>query len=202
MSELMPMIPLRGVNVYPGMVVHFDLGREKSIVALERAMLMNQTVFLAAQKDVNTDLPTAKDVYNIGTVARVKQMLKLPGDNVRVLVDGLYRANLDEVNQEVPYFLVTVSTIEEDDPENPEADVIALMRTALELYDEYSEKHPRHSRENTVAIDTIKQGGKLADTIASMMQLNTEDAQKVLSTLDVKKRLRLIIDILKSLLTV
>ena len=118
MSELMPMIPLRGVNVYPGMVVHFDLGREKSIVALERAMLMNQTVFLAAQKDVNTDLPTAKDVYSLGTVARVKQMLKLPGDNVRVLVDGLYRANLDDVNQEVPYFLVTVSTIEEDDPEN------------------------------------------------------------------------------------
>ena len=136
MSELMPLIPLRGVTVYPNMVIHFDLGREKSIIALERAMMMNQTVFLTAQKDINTDLPTAKDIYNTGTVAKVKQMLKLPGDNVRVLVDGQYRAVLEEVNQEVPYFLVSVSGIAEDDPENPGADVIALMRTAMDLFDE------------------------------------------------------------------
>ena len=186
MSELMPMIPLRGVTVYPNMVVHFDLGREKSIVALERAMMMNQTVFLTAQKDINTDLPTAKDIYQIGTVAKVKQMLKLPGDSVRVLVDGQYRAKLDEVNQEVPYFLVSVSGIAEEDPESPGADVIALMRTAMELFDEYSQKNPKHNNENAVNIDTIKQGGRLADTIASLMQLGGEDSQKVIETIDVK----------------
>ena len=197
MSELMPMIALRGVNVYPNMVIHFDLGREKSIIALERAMMMNQTVFLSAQKDINTDLPTSKDVYPIGTVAKIKQMLKLPGDSVRVLVDGQYRARIDEVSQEVPYFLVSVSEIEEDDPENPGADVIALMRTALDLYYEYAEKHPKHGGDNTVPIDTIKQGGRLADTIASLMQLSGEDAQKVLSTIDIKKRLKLVIEILR-----
>ena len=197
MSELMPMIPLRGVTVYPNMVVHFDLGREKSIVALERAMMMNQTVFLTAQKDINTELPTAKDLYPLGTVARVKQMLKLPGNSVRVLVDGQYRAKLAAVDQEVPYFLVSVNGIAEEDPEDPSADVVALMRTALELYDEYSQKNPKHGSENAIAIDAIKQGGRLADTIASMMQLNAEDSQKILSAIDVKKRLRLIIDILK-----
>ena len=197
MSELMPMIPLRGVTVYPNMVVHFDLGREKSIIALERAMMMNQTVFLAAQKDSNTDLPTTADIYQIGTVAKIKQMLKLPGDNVRVLVDGQYRAKLQEMHQETPYFLVSAEEIEENDPEDPPADIVALMRTALELYDEYSQKHQKHGAENNVAIDTIRQGGRLADTIASSMQLNTEDSQKVLSTVDVKKRLNFIIDLLK-----
>ena len=103
--QVMPLIPLRGLTVYPNMVINFDVGREKSILALERAMMMNQTVFLTAQKDVDTDLPTPKDFFHVGTVVKVKQMLKLPGDNIRVLVDGQYRAKISKIIQEVPYFL-------------------------------------------------------------------------------------------------
>ena len=103
--QVMPLIPLRGLTVYPNMVINFDVGREKSILALERAMMMNQTVFLTSQKDIDTDLPTPKDFFHVGTVAKVKQMLKLPGDNIRVLVDGQYRARIEKMIQEVPYFL-------------------------------------------------------------------------------------------------
>ncbi len=197
MSELMPLIPLRGITVFPNTVVHFDLGREKSITALERAMLMNQTVFLTSQKDENTDLPTVNDMYKIGTVAKVKQMLKLPGDNVRVLVDGLYRANLDEMMQDTPYFLASVSQIEENDPENPETDALALMRTLVSLYTEYSEKHPRALGDSNVFVDNIKKAGLLADTVASNLKLKTEDCQRVLETVEVTERLNAVIEIVK-----
>ena len=82
----LPMIPLRGLSVFPNMVLHFDIGREKSINALEKAMVMDQKIFLVAQKDENTDLPTPEDFYHTGTIGKVKQMLKLPGDSIRVLV--------------------------------------------------------------------------------------------------------------------
>ena len=88
MAEIIPLIPLRGLTVFPNLVLHFDIGRERSIVALERAMMMNQTVFLATQKDAGIELPTIKEIYGVGTVAKVKQMLKLPDGNMRVLVDG------------------------------------------------------------------------------------------------------------------
>ncbi len=197
MSELMPLIPLRGITVFPNTVVHFDLGREKSITALERAMLMSQTIFVTSQKDDDTDLPTANDIYKIGTVVKVKQMLKLPGDNVRVLVDGLYRANLDEMVQETPYFLASVSQIEENDPEAPEKDAVALMRTLVSLYTEYSQAHPKALGDSNVSVDNIKKPGVLADTVASNLKLKTEDTQLVLQTIDVKERLHTVIDIVK-----
>ena len=89
----LPMIPLRGLTIFPNMVLHFDIGREKSINALEKAMILNKHIFLVTQKDESTDLPTSKDFYHVGTVAKIKQMLKLPGDNIRVLVEGLQRGN-------------------------------------------------------------------------------------------------------------
>src|SRR5665648_813904 len=88
---VLPMIPLRGLSIFPNMVLHFDIGREKSINALEKAMIMNQKVFLVTQKDENTDLPTISDFYHVGTIAKIKQMLKLPGDSIRVLVEGVCR---------------------------------------------------------------------------------------------------------------
>ena len=96
MMEL-PMIPLRGLSVFPNMVLHFDIGREKSINALEKAMVMNQYIFLASQKDDNTDLPTPDDFYHIGTVGKIKQMLKLPGDSIRVLVEGVSKRSKEQL---------------------------------------------------------------------------------------------------------
>ena len=104
----LPMIPLRGLSVFPNMVLHFDIGREKSINALEKAMVNNQYIFLASQIDENTDLPTPDDFYHIGTIGKIKQMLKLPGDSIRVLVEGLHRGEIEEVLFEVPYFSIYV----------------------------------------------------------------------------------------------
>ena len=100
----LPMIPLRGLSVFPNMVLHFDIGREKSINALEKAMIMDQHIFLASQKDDETDLPTPDDFYHIGTIGKIKQMLKLPGDSIRVLVEGICRGRIEDVLFEVPYF--------------------------------------------------------------------------------------------------
>lgn len=100
----LPMIPLRGLSVFPNMVLHFDIGREKSINALEKAMVNNQYIFLSSQMDENTDLPTPEDFYKIGTIGKIKQMLKLPGDSIRVLVEGLCRGEIEEVLFDVPYF--------------------------------------------------------------------------------------------------
>ena len=109
----LPMIPLRGLSIFPNMVLHFDIGREKSINALEKAMVLNQHIFLASQKDDNTDLPVPEDFYHIGTVGKIKQMLKLPGDSIRVLVEGVCRGAIEEVMFEDPYFKCKIKKIEE-----------------------------------------------------------------------------------------
>ena len=114
---VLPTIALRGLSIFPNMVIHFDIGREKSIKALEKAMIMNQQVFLVSQKDENTELPTVDDLYEIGTVAKVKQMLRLPGDSIRVLVEGVSRGRIKEVVFEVPYFKCAIEIIEETDAE-------------------------------------------------------------------------------------
>ncbi|MBR3296364.1 MAG: LON peptidase substrate-binding domain-containing protein, partial [Firmicutes bacterium] len=195
-EETMPLIPLRGLTVFPGMVLHFVIGREKSILALERAMMLNQTVFLTSQKNADTDLPTEGDLYRVGTVARVKQMLKLPGDNIRVLVDGQYRAELTTLIQEVPFFLCSVTEVEDSGSDPGSADIIALKRAALGAFREYTEKHPKLSAEIMNTVSSIDEPGRLADIIASNLDLKTEDSQAVLEETDVAKRLDLIIELL------
>lgn len=195
-ATVMPLIPLRGMSVFPGIVLHFDVGREKSILALERAMMLDQTVFLTAQMKAETDLPTAEDFYHFGTVARIKQMLKLPGDNIRVLVEGEYRAQIDRIVQEVPYFLCSASKIEDDYSSIRPVDSAALMRMAISLFSEYVNKHPQLSAEVLAGISSIEDGGRLADIITSNIQLKVEDSQRVLEARDVEKRLRIVVELL------
>ena len=194
--QVMPLIPLRGLTVYPNMVINFDVGREKSILALERAMMMNQTVFLTSQKDIDTDLPTPKDFFHVGTVAKVKQMLKLPGDNIRVLVDGQYRARINKMIQEVPYFLASVERIEEPSQKNKTPEQIARMRTVLNLFHEYLESNPKMSSEIFHGVESIEEPGRLADIVASNMELKPEEYQKVLETMDISERLNVVIEYL------
>ena len=195
MAEVMPLIPLRGLTVFPNMVLHFDIGREKSIVALERAMMLNQIVFLATQKNVDIELPTFKEIYSVGTVAKVKQMLKLPDGNIRVLVDGQYRGKSVSLSSDTPYFLVSVEAL--PDPEvEINADVLALMRTAVTQFLEFASLHPKLSSENRSGFEEIEQPGRLADIIASSMNLKSADAQKVLATTDPVKRLAKVVKLL------
>jgi ATP-dependent Lon protease len=105
----LPLLPLRGLVIFPYMVLHFDVAREKSIAALEEAMGSDQQIFLVSQKDVSVDMPEPDELYRVGTISRIKQVLKLPGDTIRVLVEGEARARIEEFTQAEPFFAVEVA---------------------------------------------------------------------------------------------
>ena len=186
---VMPLIPLRGLTVFPEMGLHFDIGREKSIVALERAMMMNQTVFLVSQKDAETDLPTVDDFYHIGTIAKIKQMLKMPGDNIRVLVEGVCRGEIDTLIKETPYFKARVKQIPEQQyPEGVPTDLLALMRMALQLYKQYLRYQSKDDNRYNSA-SSVKNPGRLADVIATGMDVKIHDKQVIMAEVDPGRRL-------------
>lgn len=192
-----PMIPLRGLSIFPHMVLHFDIGREKSINALEQAMIRDQYVFLASQKDENTDLPTADDFYHVGTVAKVKQMLKLPGDTIRVLVEGVARGKIIEMIQDDPYFECEVDEdIEQDTAEEDQEREEALIRMTLAAFEEYAALSEKTPKEVFHSVAGIQRGGALADAIAWHMKLSVEDNQKVLEALEPCERLETVYTLL------
>lgn len=192
-----PMIPLRGLSIFPRMVLHFDIGREKSINALEQAMIRDQYVFLASQKDENTDLPTADDFYHVGTVAKVKQMLKLPGDTIRVLVEGVARGKIIEMIQDDPYFECEVDEdIEQDTAEEDQEREEALIRMTLAAFEEYAALSEKTPKEVFHSVAGIQRGGALADAIAGHMKLSVEDNQKVLEALEPCERLETVYTLL------
>lgn len=185
----LPMIPLRGLSIFPNMVLHFDIGREKSINALEKAMILNQKVFLVTQKDENTDLPTIEDFYHVGTVAKIKQMLKLPGDSIRVLVEGVSRATIEEIVFEVPYFKCRVSLAPDAEQEELTPVTEAWMRSVVSGFEEYLALNPKGPKDIFPSIMSIEQPGRLADIIASHMDIRTDDKQSILETFNLDERL-------------
>jgi ATP-dependent Lon protease len=195
-SRVLPMIPLRGLTVFPSMVLHFDIGREKSINALEKAMIMNQQIFLATQKDENTDLPTINDFYHVGTIAKIKQMLKLPGDSIRVLVEGVSRGEIKDVVLEVPYFKCRVIATPDDESEELSTKTSALMRAALASFEEYLSISVKAPKDVFASISSISQPGRLADLITSHLSIRAEEKQEILECYDIDKRLERVNEIL------
>ncbi len=187
-----PVIPLRGLTAYPCMVLHFDIGREKSITALEKAMVSNQLVLLCSQKEADTELPGREDFYHIGTVAKIKQMLRLPGDTIRVLVEGLNRGEIEEFLFDDPYFKARVREIEDREYEEMPLHMTALMRSVLSLFEEYLEQDSKSSNEAYDSVASVEQPGQLADAIASHIDFKTEDKQAILEAFDEEKRLELL----------
>jgi ATP-dependent Lon protease len=194
--KIMPMIPLRGLSIFPYMVLHFDIGREKSISALEKAMVRNQMIFLVAQRDAETDLPTGEDFYRVGTVAKIKQMLKLPGDAIRVLVEGISRGVLDRIIFEVPYFKCSVRQTEEVEYEEIPNRVAALMRSTLTRFEEYLNLSPKVSQDIFPSVASVDQPGRLADVITSHVDAKADDKQSVLEAFDPENRLEVLNGIL------
>lgn len=193
----MPLVALRGLNVFPNMILHFDVARPKSIRALEEAMISDQSIFLVAQKDAETEEPESKDLYNVGTISSIKQILKLPTNTIRVLVEGNKRGKIVSFEQEDPYFLVNV---EEYDHEEDPIDVNkqALIRAGAEIFEEYAKVNNRISSDTIRNIVSMEKPGEMADAIASNIQLRLEDKQKILSAFDEEERLLMVIKILKS----
>ncbi|MBQ4608325.1 MAG: endopeptidase La [Clostridia bacterium] len=182
------MLPLRGLMVFPHMVLHFDVGRKKSIAALEQAMLGDQKIFLVAQRDIEVDDPGVDDIYHVGTIAAVKQVIKLPGDNIRVLVEGKNRAILRAVTQEEPYFTAALDMlIPEGTPVSMETD--ALLRTAHTYFEDYCRTSGRISPETMQSVLDVEDPGQLADVIAANVLQKLDDRQQMLEELDDLSRL-------------
>ncbi|MEG2757185.1 MAG: endopeptidase La [Anaerovoracaceae bacterium] len=185
----LPMIPLRGISIFPNMVLHFDIGREKSINALEKAMVLNQYIFLTSQKDENTDLPTPDDFYHVGTIGKIKQMLKLPGDSIRVLVEGVCRGKIDDIIVDVPYFQCVISKIEDEEPEEISSKTEALMRSVLGHFDDYLGVHQKLTADMLPTVATIEEPGHFCDVIGAHLEVKIEDKQSLLETFNIDERL-------------
>ena len=180
---ILPVLPLRDVVVYPHMVIPLFVGREKSIEALEAAMAGGKEILLLAQRKASDDEPVAKDLYAIGTVASILQMLKLPDGTVKVLVEGDFRANVEEVYDTQGYFtaklkaLAMLSKQEEGQGE-------IYKRTALQQFERFVQVNKKIPAEVLSSLQSIDDIGRLADTIAAHMSLKLSEKQKVLEMLD------------------
>lgn len=193
-----PLIPLRGISIFPHMVIHFDVGREKSVQALEKAMMDDSLILLCTQINPKVEEPGLDDFYHVGTVARVKQMLKLPGGSIRVLVEGLNRGKVVELNQEEPYFEARAEVYSYDTEEfDKNTDVEAAMRLVIEDLEEYISLNPKVSSEVLFTISDIEDPGRLADVIASYIFLKQEDDQKILEEFEFYERLEVLHQVLK-----
>ncbi|SDZ08082.1 ATP-dependent Lon protease [Proteiniborus ethanoligenes] len=184
-----PLIPLRGLSIFPYMVVHFDVGRDKSINALEEAMVNDSLVFLASQKEASTDMPGPEDFYHIGTVCKIKQLLKLPGDSIRVLVEGINRGRITQILMEEPFFEVQIEELIYDEEIKKDKKTEALMRMVVDSFEEYVSVGNKLSTEALLNISEIQEPGRLADVIASYIFLSLENKQKILEALHPYKRL-------------
>ncbi|EJQ15143.1 lon protease [Bacillus cereus BAG3X2-1] len=194
-ERIVPLLPLRGVLVYPTMVLHLDVGRDKSIQALEQAAMDENIIFLAMQKEMNIDDPKEDDIYSVGTVAKVKQMLKLPNGTLRVLVEGLHRAEVVEFIEEENVVQVSIKTVideVEDDLEEK-----ALMRTLLEHFEQYIKVSKKVSNETFATVADVEEPGRLADLIASHLPIKTKQKQEILEIVSVKERLHTLISIIQ-----
>ena len=192
-TTTMPTLALRGLTVYPKMMVHFDVGREASVKAVEEAMSLNQPIFLVAQKDIRVEAPDQEHLFSMGTVAVVRQILRLPGKTIRVMVEGQYRARLEELVQTDPYLVARVTRMERDEPYEGKTNSLraeAAIRQAYELFDRYSELSPKSSAaEMLMNILSSEDPGYIADFIAQNVSMRVLDKQSVLDELRPVQRL-------------
>ena len=190
-----PLMALRGLMIFPHMVLHFDVGRPRSIAALEAAMLENQRIFLVAQHDAEVEEPGVEDICRVGTIAVVKQVLNLPGDSLRVLVEGQQRAVFKSAVQEDPYWIADVLPIKDEAAED-DPTVQALMRTTHDFFDEYAKASMRVSPETLKSVKEVDAPDQLADVIAANVLTRLEDRQAILEEISVTARLETLCGIL------
>ncbi|GGY49169.1 endopeptidase La [Parvularcula lutaonensis] len=182
-----PVLPLRDIVVFPHMVVPLFVGRDKSVRALETVMEADREILLVAQKDAGNDDPTPDDIYRVGVVAKVLQLLKLPDGTVKVLVEGVRRAEITQYTDEENYF--EAEAVELDEAEGDEAEVEALARSVNAQFESYVKLNKRVSPEVIVSIGQIDDASKLADTVASHLNLKISEKQELLEITSIPQRL-------------
>lgn len=197
--QTMPMVALRGLVVFPYMVLHFDVGRNVSVAAVEECMVQGKEIFLAAQKDVRVEQPEKEDIHEVGTVAKIKQVLKLPGDMMRVLVEGVRRGKLVSYVRQEPYIEAIIELFDENALENKAQDVIkeVYVRRITDLFERFASLGARIPAETLFTINEIEDAGKFADMVASNVAIKLEDKQHVLDCVNVLDRLKVVMEILE-----
>ena len=186
----MPTIALRGLTIFPNVMIHFEVARDISIKALEEAMTEGSPLFLVTQKDISVEAPVADDLYTIGTIANVRQILRMPGDNVRVMVEGQSRGRMLRLMRTEPYLEAEVEEIQEEKaPERASARTEALMRSTYELFQSYAELGTKVSPDILVHVLASQDPGHIADYIAQNTAMRNSDKQIILEELRPIKRL-------------
>ncbi|MEJ2233277.1 MAG: endopeptidase La [Syntrophobacterales bacterium] len=185
-----PLLPLRDIVIFPNMVAPLFVGREKSIKALEHAMGQGKTIFLATQKKAKTDNPTEKDIFRVGAVATILQLLRLPDGTVKALVEGKERGKIAQFLSNDDFFMVQVNSIEEQTEQNVQIE--ALMRSTVQAFEKYAKLNKKISQEMVLSVSSIEEPGRLADTIASHMPFKIEYKQKLLEAIPQFDRLEML----------
>lgn len=195
-----PVVPLRGLVVFPGMVLHFDAAREKSVKALKAAMNFNQQIFLTAQKDAGIEDPGVKEVYKMGVLAKVCQIITVPEtNNIRVIVEGVCRASIKNAYTDGPFFVADiVKRPEKGYAKNKEEYALALLRKARDIFDEYSKYAPKMAPDILLRVISDDTPGAVADYIASVISIPYEEKQRVLNETHPLNRLEKLCEVMSS----
>jgi len=196
--QVMPVLPLRDVVVYPYMVIPLFVGREKSILALESAMEDNKRILLAAQKNASQDEPEAEDLYKVGTIANILQLLKLPDGTIKVLVEGSERARILHLMGQEEFFKAQISKIESIDTGLDAREAEVLMRSVMAQFDQYVKLSKKVPPEILSSLASIEEPSRLADTIAAHMSLKIEEKQKILEIENLRERLEHLIGLMEA----
>ncbi len=193
--ELLPLLPLRDIVVFPHMVAPLFVGRDKSVSALSNAMSNDKRVFLSTQKKADTDNPREKDIASIGVIGNVLQLLRLPDGTVKALVEGMQRARITRFIRQEEYFQVEIEELEE--PEEPGAEILALERAVEENFEAYAKLNKNISKELSSNIAAISDPSQLADTVAAHFSFKIEDKQRLLNSVSLVERMSLLITLTK-----
>ena len=189
-----PLLALRGILVYPSMVLHLDVGREKSVASLETAMMGDQTIFLVSQKEVAIEDPKPDEIYRIGTLAKINQMLKLPNGTIRVLVEGLYRGEIIRYVEEEKEFKVEINKLEDISDNSHEEE--ALMRQLVSQFGQYIKVSRKITKETLATVSDIDEPSRLAFMIASHLPIKVKEKQDLLEIDHVKNRMQHLLTII------
>ncbi|ADL51317.1 endopeptidase La [Clostridium cellulovorans] len=201
----LPLIPIRGLTIFPYMVMHFDIGRKASIMALEEAMIKEQYIVLSTQLDERIESPSEDEILKIGTLCSIKQILKLPNNNIRVLVEGLYRVEIIKYNSIEPFYSVEIDIIEEEGNEVQGNEVEGeaegnevLIKLAKNVFREYADYSGVVANEALSSVEEIQNIAKLSDIICSYLNLRQEEMQDMIQVLNPKERLEKVIVLIKN----
>ncbi len=192
LPDLLPVLPLKDTVVFPYIIVPLSIGRDKSVLAVDEALTANRIVMLAAQKDPEVEDPQQEDVYALGTAAVIMRMLKLPDGRIRILVQGLTRARIQHFSQTEPFLQAKIERLDDPPVDEPKLEVEALIRSVKDGLDRVVQLGKGVSPEVVVIAANLEDPGRLADLVASNLDLKTDEAQQILSTVSPVGRLRLV----------